>query len=189
MRIAGLGSAVAVVIAVVVATAGCGGGQAATGGGVGAESTEARGAKEHGAMPETIGRVEKTPAEWRKILTPEQYRITVEKGTEAPGSSPVSSIKDGGVFECVRCGLALFSSEAKYESCTGWPSFWAPIEASHIKTETDRTLFMERTEVMCARCDSHIGHVFEDGPPPTGLRYCTNGTALRFVPKGAAAAR
>lgn len=128
-----------------------------------------------------VGRVVKTEAEWKKILTPEQYRVTRLKGTEEPYSSPLTNSKARGTFACVCCGLALFSSKAKFDSGTGWPSFWAPVSKSHVREEADRSLPEERVEVVCARCDAHLGHVFDDGPEPTGLRYCMNGVALRFV--------
>ena len=126
-------------------------------------------------------RVIKTDAEWKRILTPQQYHITREKGTEASYSSPLNDIHEKGKFECVSCALPLFSSSAKFESHTGWPSFYMPIAKGHVREEVDNTLGMERTEVLCARCDAHLGHVFDDGPQPTGLRYCMNGVALKFV--------
>jgi peptide-methionine (R)-S-oxide reductase len=132
-----------------------------------------------------VGRITKSDAEWKQILTPEQYHITREKGTEAPYSSPLLKVHDRGTFECICCSLPLFSSKTKFESNTGWPSFWAPISKKHVREEVDRSLEEVRTEVLCARCDSHLGHVFPDGPPPTGLRYCMNGVALKFS-KGAA---
>lgn len=130
-------------------------------------------------------KVVKTDAEWRRTLAPEQYNVTRRKGTEAPYSSPLNSIHDKGVFGCVCCELPLFSSEAKFESHTGWPSFWAPIAKRNVREEVDNSLAESRTEVSCARCDAHLGHVFDDGPAPTGLRYCMNGVALKFVRAGA----
>ena len=130
-----------------------------------------------------LKKVIKSDAEWKRLLTAEQYRVTRQKGTEAPYSSPLNEIHQKGVFACVCCGLPLFSSKAKFESHTGWPSFWAPIDRSHVREEVDRSMTEERTEVLCARCDAHLGHVFDDGPKPTGLRYCMNGVALNFVEK------
>ena len=118
-------------------------------------------------------------AEWRKRLTPQQYAVLRGESTERAGSSPLNREKRRGVYACAGCGLPLFSSAAKFESGTGWPSFWKPL-SNAIGTRTDNTFFMERTEVHCRRCGGHIGHVFEDGPRPTGLRYCMNGTALKF---------
>lgn len=128
-----------------------------------------------------IKKVIKTDAEWKKLLTPEQYEVTRHKGTERPFTSPLNENHEQGVFECVACDLPLFSSKNKFDSGTGWPSFWAPIAKENVQEQTDRGLSELRTEVLCARCDSHIGHVFEDGPEPTGLRYCMNGVALKFV--------
>jgi peptide-methionine (R)-S-oxide reductase len=128
-----------------------------------------------------IEKVIKTNEEWKRILTPDQYNVTRQKGTEAPFSSPLNEIHEQGVFECVACGLPLFSSKAKFDSGTGWPSFYQPIAKENVREEIDNSLWETRTEVLCARCDSHIGHVFEDGPRPTGLRYCMNGVALKFV--------
>ncbi|MFN2512296.1 MAG: peptide-methionine (R)-S-oxide reductase MsrB [Pyrinomonadaceae bacterium] len=130
-----------------------------------------------------VRKVTKTDAEWRRILTSEQYYITRKKGTEAPYSSPLNEIHEQGVFECIACGLPLFSSKAKFDSGTGWPSFWQPIAKENVLEEVDKSLSATRTEVLCARCESHLGHVFEDGPEPTGLRYCMNGVALKFVKK------
>jgi len=131
-----------------------------------------------------IKKVIKTNEEWKRILTQEQYDVTRQKGTEAPFSSPLNEIHEQGVFECVACALPLFSSKAKFDSGTGWPSFYQPIAKENVREEVDNSLSETRTEVLCARCDSHLGHVFNDGPRPTGLRYCMNGVALKFVKSG-----
>ena len=133
------------------------------------------------AKAKGIKKVTKTDAEWKQILTPEQYNVAREKGTERPFSSPLNDIHDEGTFECVACGLPVFSSTAKFDSGTGWPSFYEPIDKESVTEVVDNSLWETRTEVLCARCDSHLGHVFEDGPKPTGLRYCMNGVALKFV--------
>jgi len=134
-------------------------------------------------------RIEKSDAEWRAQLTPEQYKVTREHGTERAGESPLNQEKREGVFTCVCCGEPLFSSDAKYESGSGWPSFYRPVEGEAVAEHEDRSFLMRRTEVRCARCEAHLGHVFPDGPQPTGLRYCMNGAALHFEPSQAEAER
>ena len=127
--------------------------------------------------------ITKTDAEWRASLTPEQYRVLRKHGTEAARTSPLDKNYDPGVYRCAACDLPLYSSETKYDSGTGWPSFWKPLDNA-IGTSIDRSFFFgTRTEVHCRRCGGHLGHVFEDGPQPTGLRYCMNGVAMKFVPK------
>lgn len=126
--------------------------------------------------------MEKTEEEWRKTLTAEEFQVLRKHGTERPGSSILNTEKRDGVFQCAGCGQPLFSAETKFESGTGWPSFFQPLEDA-VATSTDRSLFMTRTEVHCSSCQGHLGHVFPDGPRPTGLRYCMNGVALRFEPK------
>lgn len=126
-------------------------------------------------------KVVKTDAEWKRILTAEQYEIARKAGTEAPYSSPLNDIHEKGVFECVCCDLPVFSSKTKFDSGTGWPSFYAPIAQINVREKTDKSLAEVRTEVLCNRCDAHLGHVFDDGPKPTGLRYCMNGAAMKFV--------
>lgn len=125
--------------------------------------------------------VAKTEEEWRKLLTEEQFHVLREHGTERAGTSPLNKEKRKGQFHCAGCDLPLFDSSTKYESGTGWPSFWKPLEDA-VRTREDRSFFMVRTEVHCRRCGGHLGHVFDDGPPPTGLRYCMNGVAMTFKP-------
>lgn len=132
-------------------------------------------------MAETL-KVQKTEEDWRRQLTPEQYRVTREHGTERPFSHIYNAEKRDGVYHCINCGAPLFSSDAKYESGSGWPSFFKPLAAEAVGETLDRSLFMTRTEVHCANCGAHLGHVFPDGPRPTGQRYCMNGVALDFHP-------
>ncbi|MGH7740417.1 MAG: peptide-methionine (R)-S-oxide reductase MsrB [Candidatus Eiseniibacteriota bacterium] len=129
-----------------------------------------------------IGRVTLPEAEWKKRLSPEQFRILREKGTEIAFTGKYWNQHGRGVYRCAGCGLELFGSDAKFESGTGWPSFWKPIAANHVNVNRDTSLFMVRDELTCPRCGGHLGHVFDDGPPPTGLRYCINSASLEFVP-------
>jgi methionine-R-sulfoxide reductase len=131
--------------------------------------------------PVEVDKVIKTDAEWARQLTPEQYRIARGKGTERPFCGNLLDNKRHGVYSCVCCGLPLFASQSKFDSGTGWPSFFRPLAEENAATQTDHSHGMVRTEILCARCDAHLGHVFPDGPPPTGLRFCVNSESLTFT--------
>jgi peptide-methionine (R)-S-oxide reductase len=129
-------------------------------------------------------KVNKSDAEWRADLSPEQYDVLREKGTERPFTGVYNDCKDPGIYRCAGCGAELFRSDDKFDSGTGWPSFTQPAEGESVDTESDRTFFMRRTEVLCSSCGGHLGHVFDDGPEPTGLRYCINSASIKLEPEG-----
>jgi len=147
-------------------------------------ASEPTGNNQHNAGEDTMSeKIEKTDAEWRDILSPVEYNVLRKKGTEPPFTGEFNKFHGTGVFTCAACGLSLFDSGAKFDSGTGWPSFYQPIAEKHVAEKSDSSYGMVRTEVLCARCGGHLGHVFDDGPKPTGLRYCINSVALNFEEK------
>ena len=169
----------AIVLATVVAGAGCGRAQSPAAGSTNAARTTAPLATNSSSMKEPVV---KTDAEWKQTLTPEQYRVLRQKGTERAFTGSYWNHHDKGLYRCAGCGQALFLSDTKFDSGCGWPSFFQPIATNVVFAQTDDSLFMHRTEITCAKCGGHLGHVFDDGPPPTGLRYCINSASLTFEP-------